>query len=298
MPPRAGVARAVDGRAPADAVGVVTSVAVIAGAAGGFLTASPCGAPVPATSNINYAPGSVVANAVVSALGRGQLMGEVAMVLGSVVTLTLVVVRGWALTLSARLNRHNMVLARVEEGRLDVAAPVSVRDELGLLAARTNQMIAGLAERERLRQVLSNLIDNAIKYGRIEGQVAVRTRGTYEEKKETRGKIKRKPWYIIDPRTSKFMGYWDAISMVSYAPVIETASQQPELASCARHCGSAHEGLPSSGSPHAASTDSANGWLATAPALHARAPSVSPVWLLHACRRLLSCSRPSSPLSR
>ena len=131
-----------------------------------------------------------------------------------------------------------------------------------------------------------------------EGQVAVRTRGTYEEKKETRGKIKRKPWYIIDPRTSKFMGYWDAISMVSLAPAIETASQQPELASCARHCGSAHEGLPSSGSPHAASTDSANGWLATAPALHARAPSVSPVWLLHACRRLLSCSRPSSPLSR
>ena len=62
-----------------------------------------------------------------------------------------------------------------------------------------------------------------------EGQVAVRTRGTYEEKKETRGKIKRKPWYIIDPRTSKFMGYWDAISMVSYAPAIETASQQPAL---------------------------------------------------------------------
>ncbi len=91
------------------------------------------------------------------ALGRGQLMGEVAMVLGSVVTLTLVVVRGWALTLSARLNRHNMVLARVEEGRLDVAAPVSVRDELGLLAARTNQMIAGLAERERLRQVLGKV---------------------------------------------------------------------------------------------------------------------------------------------
>ena len=62
-----------------------------------------------------------------------------------------------------------------------------------------------------------------------EGQVAVRTRGTYEEKKETRGKIKKKPWYIIDPRTSKFMGYWDAISMVSYAPAIETASQQPAL---------------------------------------------------------------------
>ena len=76
-----------------------------------------------------------------------------------------------------------------------------------------------------------------------EGHVAVRTRGTYEEKKETRGKIKRKPWYIIDPRTSKFMGYWDAISMVSYALAIETASQQPELASCARHCGFSSRGV-------------------------------------------------------
>jgi hypothetical protein len=153
---------------------------------------------------------------------------------------------------------------------------------------KNNNTVLSLADEEEMRRVEEE----------GEGHVAVRTRGTYEEKKETRGKIKRKPWYIIDPRTSKFMGYWDAISMVSYAPAIETASQQPELASCARHCGSAHEGLPSSGSPHAASTDSANGWLATAPALHARAPSVSPVWLLHACRRQLSCSRPSSPLSR
>jgi hypothetical protein len=88
MPLRAGVARAVDVRAPADAVGVVTSVAVIAGAAGGFLTASPCGAPVPATSNINYAPGSVVANAVVSALGRGQLCLTASTDLDAVVDVT------------------------------------------------------------------------------------------------------------------------------------------------------------------------------------------------------------------
>jgi MYXO-CTERM domain-containing protein len=72
-PLRAGVTRAVDVRAPAGATGVVASVAVIAGAAGGYLTASPCGAPTPPTSNINYAPGDVVANAVASGLGAGQL---------------------------------------------------------------------------------------------------------------------------------------------------------------------------------------------------------------------------------
>jgi len=72
-PPRAGVTRAVDVRAPAGAEGVVASVAVIAGASAGYLTASPCGAPVPLASNINYGPGDVVANAVLSGLGSGQL---------------------------------------------------------------------------------------------------------------------------------------------------------------------------------------------------------------------------------
>jgi MYXO-CTERM domain-containing protein len=72
-PLRAGVTRAVDVRAPAGAVGVVASVAVIAGATAGYLTASPCGMPVPLASNLNYAPGDVVANAVVSGLGSGQL---------------------------------------------------------------------------------------------------------------------------------------------------------------------------------------------------------------------------------
>ena len=42
-----------------------------------------------------------------------------------------------------------------------------------------------------------------------------RTIGVYEERKPAKkGKITKKPWYIIDPRTNKYMGYWDGISMV------------------------------------------------------------------------------------
>jgi hypothetical protein len=52
---------------------VAATLAVIARDAAGYLTASPCGAPVPATSNINFAAGEVVANAVLSGLGAGQL---------------------------------------------------------------------------------------------------------------------------------------------------------------------------------------------------------------------------------
>jgi len=44
---------------------------------------------------------------------------------------------------------------------------------------------------------------------------AIRSVGMYEEQRGTRGKIQKKPWYIIDPRTSKFVSYWDGISMAA-----------------------------------------------------------------------------------
>jgi len=46
-----------------------------------------------------------------------------------------------------------------------------------------------------------------------EGLEAERTLGVYEEKKAKIGKITKKAWCIIDPRTSKFVTYWDAIGM-------------------------------------------------------------------------------------
>lgn len=69
----AGMTRTVDVSAPAGAVGVVASVAVVAGAEAGFLQAFPCGGAAPETSNLNFAANAVVTNAVVSALGGGQL---------------------------------------------------------------------------------------------------------------------------------------------------------------------------------------------------------------------------------
>jgi MYXO-CTERM domain-containing protein len=73
MPLRAGVARRVAVRGPAEATGVVASVAVIAGSAAGFVTASPCGGPLPQASHINFAPGDIVANTIAAELTAGQL---------------------------------------------------------------------------------------------------------------------------------------------------------------------------------------------------------------------------------
>jgi len=46
-----------------------------------------------------------------------------------------------------------------------------------------------------------------------EGLEAERTIGVYETKKAKMGKITKKKWFIVDPRTSKFVPYWDAIGM-------------------------------------------------------------------------------------
>lgn len=53
-------------QAPAGATGVLATVAVLSGDDPGFLSAYPCGTPVPETSNINFGANSVVANSVIS----------------------------------------------------------------------------------------------------------------------------------------------------------------------------------------------------------------------------------------
>ncbi|MCI0635410.1 MAG: adenylate/guanylate cyclase domain-containing protein, partial [Actinobacteria bacterium] len=50
----------------------------------------------------------------------------------------------------------------VREGRYDVAVPVTTADELGELAASFNQMVAGLRERERIREALGTYLDEEI----------------------------------------------------------------------------------------------------------------------------------------
>src|SRR5581483_10536431 len=82
-----------------------------------------------------------------------------------------------------------LLLARLDSGRVDLALrPVPLRaaaqealDDAALIArARgvtlANEVPAGVtaqADPERLRQILANLIDNAIKYGRNEGRVRI-----------------------------------------------------------------------------------------------------------------------------
>lgn len=50
----------------------------------------------------------------------------------------------------------------VAAGRYDVAVPVTTGDEVGELAASFNQMLSGLAERERIREAFGTYLDNEV----------------------------------------------------------------------------------------------------------------------------------------
>ena len=54
---------------PADATAVAVNVTAVGPARSGYFTVWPCGAPRPVASNVNFTPGSVVANGVVAPLG-------------------------------------------------------------------------------------------------------------------------------------------------------------------------------------------------------------------------------------
>lgn len=85
-----------------------------------------------------------------------------------------------------------LLLARLDSGRIELKlAPVSLHDlaqetlsDAAIPAQRRGVSIAnnvpdGLtaqADAQRIRQVLANLVDNAIKYGRAQGQVAISAR--------------------------------------------------------------------------------------------------------------------------
>ena len=95
----------------------------------------------------------VSAPAGISAARRAQLAGPVALVGAIALTVGFVLTVVAARSITDPIDILRASQARVEEGLLDVAVPVDDTGEVGQLQAGFNRMVAGLRERQRIREV-------------------------------------------------------------------------------------------------------------------------------------------------
>jgi len=111
---------------------------------------------------INLITGLVVA-AFTSGGGGGAALGLdvlVAVAVATTISLELTVLFSKSILRPiADLQRATQA---VREGRYDVSVPVTTGDELGELAASFNQMVQGLAERERIREAFGTYLDKSV----------------------------------------------------------------------------------------------------------------------------------------
>ena len=111
---------------------------------------------------INIITGLVVAAFTSSGGGGADLGLDVLVAVGVATTISLEL----TIMLSKSILRPIADLQRateaVGEGRYDVAVPVTTGDELGELATSFNQMVAGMRERERIREAFGVYLDKEI----------------------------------------------------------------------------------------------------------------------------------------
>ena len=111
---------------------------------------------------INLITGLVVA-ALTSPGGGGAALGAdvlIAVAVATTVSLELTVL--FAKSILRPIADLRRATEAVREGRYDVSVPVTTGDELGELAAAFNETVAGLAERERLREAFGTYLDKAV----------------------------------------------------------------------------------------------------------------------------------------
>src|SRR3954469_13720572 len=111
---------------------------------------------------INLITGLIVA-ALTSDGGGGSNLGLdvlVALLVATTISLELTVMLSKSIL--RPLADLTKAVNRINAGDFDVSVPITTGDELGELAASFNQMVAGLAERERLREAFGTYLDKEV----------------------------------------------------------------------------------------------------------------------------------------
>jgi len=82
----------------------------------------------------------------------GWIAEEVAFVFGVLLVGSFILTRKYSRNLQIMFDLQLKALASVESGRYDVSVPIVSNDEFGLIAQKTNGMIVGLREKQRIKE--------------------------------------------------------------------------------------------------------------------------------------------------
>ena len=111
---------------------------------------------------INLITGLVVAALTSNGGGSSSLGADVLVALAVATTISLELTVLLSKSILHPLRDLSSAVDRVGEGDFGVSVPVTTGDELGELAASFNEMVAGLAERERLREAFGTYLDKEV----------------------------------------------------------------------------------------------------------------------------------------
>ncbi len=107
---------------------------------------------------------NIISGFIVAALtsNGGGISGEVLIAVGVAGAISLELTLLLTKSILAPIADLRKATAAVAEGDLEVAVPVTTADELGELAASFNQMVTGLAERNRIREAFGTYLDQSV----------------------------------------------------------------------------------------------------------------------------------------
>jgi class 3 adenylate cyclase len=111
---------------------------------------------------INLITGLVVAALTSDGGGSSNLGLDVLVALLVATTISLELTVMLSKSILRPLRDLSRAVDRVGEGDYDVSVPVTTGDELGELAASFNEMVSGLAERERIREAFGTYLDKEV----------------------------------------------------------------------------------------------------------------------------------------
>ena len=111
---------------------------------------------------INVITGVVVAGLTSPEGGIEALAVDVLIAIAVALSISLVLVLRVAANMLRPIGDLKRAIELVERGRLDIAVPVTSGDEIGDLAHAFNRMVAGLEERERIRDAFGTFVDREV----------------------------------------------------------------------------------------------------------------------------------------